>query len=67
MDIALVPFWFYSSSQGRKLTREVFKAKHEVAVHIPQKGRGEILDDFAKEFPGVVVFKKEMEARSFPL
>ena len=64
LDIAMVPFWFYSDPEGRQVVRDVFACRYEVAVHIPLQGRQEILDQFAREHAGVIVFKKEMETRT---
>ena len=65
IDIALVPFWFYSDVSGRQLVSEVFKARHEVAVHIPPKDRQEIATRFRKH-PKVVLYGDQGAETVFP-
>ncbi|MDJ0838201.1 MAG: MBL fold metallo-hydrolase [Acidobacteriota bacterium] len=64
IDIALIPYWFYSDS-GEKVLAEVMTARHEVAVHIPPEALAEVTEKRGKSHPHLVIYGKEGEARRF--
>ncbi len=40
VDVAFVPFWFYSGPAGREIISDFISAKHTIGFHVPAKWRG---------------------------
>lgn len=65
VDVALVPYWFFTSSAGRAILKEYLPAKAHVAMHLPSKGLGEVVAGLAAAHPKVHVFSKSLESERF--
>ena len=65
LDIALVPYWVYLEPSGLQLIKEVYRAKFEVAVHIPNRDRRKIMHSLKQDHPHVILFEKEGSSRKF--
>lgn len=65
IDIALIPYWFLISKEGRGLVKEQFNPKSIVAVHVPPKDADEVIAQLKKDLPDAIVFAKILEERSF--
>jgi L-ascorbate metabolism protein UlaG (beta-lactamase superfamily) len=65
IDIAFLPAWFLTSTEGRLIIRDHIKPKHIIAVHVGP-GEGESLKaQIANEFPKADVFGTMLEKRVF--
>jgi len=65
IDVALVPFWFLSSSEGRRVVDEIIHADHVILCHIPTQDRAPIASAMATERPAVIVPRQGEEPRRF--
>jgi L-ascorbate metabolism protein UlaG (beta-lactamase superfamily) len=65
IDIALIPYWFLISAEGRALVKEQFNAKHIIAVHIPPAEASDVIAQLGKDMPEVVPFTKILEERTY--
>jgi L-ascorbate metabolism protein UlaG (beta-lactamase superfamily) len=65
IDIAFIPLWFLTGSEGQTVIRDHIKPKQIIAVHIsPDEGERTITQ--AKQlFPGAVAFTTMLEKRTF--
>ncbi len=69
IDVAFVPYWFWSSKEGRKIIEQRIHARHLIAVHVP---RDEVVDvrDKLKALEGgtpgrIMVFEKGTDTHTF--
>ncbi len=61
-DVALIPYWMYSSSDGRELRSNYLRARMEIAVHVPPLEVGRVRDKIAKSFPAVRLLSRALES-----
>lgn len=40
VDVAFVPYWFYSGPAGREIISDFISAKHTIGIHVPAKWHG---------------------------
>lgn len=65
IDVAILPFWFLTSDEGRSLVKEQFNPKTIIAVHISPDESESVSAELKKEFPEVIAFTKILEEKSF--
>jgi hypothetical protein len=65
IDIALIPYWFLLTAEGRALVKEQFNPKNIIAVHIPPAEAEDVIKQLKKDLPDAVAFTKILEERSF--
>ncbi len=61
-DVALIPYWMYSSSSGRTLRSKYLRGRTEIAVHVPPLEVREVRKSLAKRFPAVKVPSRSLES-----
>ena len=61
-DVALIPYWVYSSSEGRQLRSKYLRAKTEIAVHVPPLEVGKVREAIAKRFPSVQLLSLALDS-----
>ena len=54
-DVALLPYWAFESGQGRRLIRDVVRARHYVACHVPPEERTAFRERVRAEWPALWV------------
>ena len=65
IDVAILPVWFLTGSEGPALVREHIKPKHIVAVHMPA-GAGEgLVGDIRQIFPAATAFTVLLERKVY--
>ncbi len=65
IDVAILPYWYFGSEQGRELIAEVIRPRVAVAAHIPPQGLDRFEKQAGRDFPEVVFFRKALESRVF--
>ena len=65
IDVALVPYWFYSDGDGRRTLATHLRAKHAIAVHVPPNEVETVKKSLAESDPGVVVLTTPGESKTF--
>ncbi len=65
IDIALVPYWYLTSEQGRTIVREHIRPQHIIAMHIEPEQREEIATEIRAEFPEAILFSRPGDSRQF--
>jgi L-ascorbate metabolism protein UlaG (beta-lactamase superfamily) len=61
-DVALIPYWMYSSSDGRELRSNYLRAKTEIAVHVPPREVKEVREAMAKSYPEVQLLSVALDS-----
>jgi L-ascorbate metabolism protein UlaG (beta-lactamase superfamily) len=61
LDVALVPYWYFLESDGRRLVDEHLRARLVIACHIPAGERAQVAEMLAKSHPHVVVPAEPMQ------
>ena len=65
IDVALIPYWFLMSKEGRGLVKQQFNPKHIIAVHIPPAEAESVIKQLKNDLPEAVAFTKILEERSY--
>lgn len=65
IDVAILPFWFLTSSEGRKVVDSDIQPKHIIAVHVSPNEASDVKQQVATYYPNAVVFTHSMERLSF--
>ena len=65
IDIAFMPAWFLTSSEGKTVIRDHIKPKHIIAVHVGPTEGETLKKQIAKDFPTADVFSTMLEKRHF--
>ncbi|HKP70968.1 MAG TPA: MBL fold metallo-hydrolase [Pyrinomonadaceae bacterium] len=65
IDVALIPYWFLMSKEGRAFVKEQFNPKAIIAVHIPPADAAEVIAQLKTDLPEAVAFTKQLEERSY--
>ena len=65
LDVAIVPYWFTLSREGRKIVRQMFNAKTVVAVHVPPTDQATAMREILGAMPSAVVFTDFGEMLSY--
>jgi L-ascorbate metabolism protein UlaG (beta-lactamase superfamily) len=62
LDVALVPYWYFTERGGRALVEEHLPARHVIACHIPSGERAEIASQLAASYPHVIVPRTPLQS-----
>ncbi len=65
IDVALIPYWFFTSEVGIKILDEEIRAKSVVACHIPAAEKELFIERMKIENPLVRIFAQPMESLVF--
>jgi len=65
IDVAFVPYWFYSSPKGIRALDELIQAQHVVVYHIPTQDKEGFTARLKETNPDTIVFSKPMERKIF--
>lgn len=65
LDVAIVPYWYLLSAEGRALVAASLPAAHTVAAHVPPAELAEVRARLAEVAPQVIVFAKALDSRRF--
>ncbi len=65
VDLALIPSWFISSTEGRAVIDEVIRPKTLVVVHVTPSDVEEVTEATKKHYPDAYVFGVPMEKVGF--
>lgn len=65
IDIALLPFWFLTSSEGQTVVREHIKPRQIIAVHISPSESDKTTTQIKQAFPGAVAFTTMLEKKNY--
>ncbi len=63
IDVALVPYWYLTSEEGRGIVREHIRARHIVAMHIEPEEWEEIATEIRAEFPEAILFARPGDSK----
>lgn len=56
IDVALVPYWYFLSGEGKRVVREQIDARNVFAIHVGiEENVGRDLSQIRREFPGVII------------
>jgi L-ascorbate metabolism protein UlaG (beta-lactamase superfamily) len=65
IDVAFLPVWFLSGSDGPSVVREHINPRHIIAVHMPASGAERAAGQIQQAFPQAVAFTTLLERRSY--
>lgn len=65
IDVAFIPLWFLTGSEGQTIVRDHIKPKHIIAVHISPDESERTLAQVKQAFPGSVAFTTMLEKRTY--
>lgn len=65
IDLALVPYWYLSDQQGKRIVNETIAAKKVVGIHFPKAPSKMAISEIADQFPEAHVFQKVGESVSY--
>ena len=65
IDVAFVPYWFYSNEEGIKAIDEAIKARFVVVYHIPAKEKASFATQLKESNPNAIVFSESLERKIF--
>ncbi len=65
IDIALVPYWFFTSEAGVKIVDELIQPKYTIACHVPLADKELFIERMKTENPHVAVFGSSLESKVF--
>lgn len=65
IDVAFVPYWFFSSEEGVRIIDEQFHANYLIVCHIPLDEQADIVARLHKDNPHVLVFDKPGDKKVF--
>lgn len=65
IDVAFVPYWFYSSEEGIRSIDEAIKARFVVVYHIPTKEKSSFTAQLKESNPNAIVFSESLERKIF--
>lgn len=65
VELALVPFWFHGSKEGRAIVQELLPAKAHVAMHFPKRGHAEVVKSFLENHEGVHAFSEPLQEKTY--
>ncbi len=61
IDIALVPYWYMTSDDGKIILDNELKAKQLIGIHYPKAPSRSALGEIEKQYPKAIVFRKVFE------
>ena len=65
IDVAFLPLWFLTETQGQTIVREHIKPKQIIAVHVSPDESERTIAQVKQAFPGAVVFKTMLEKTAY--
>ncbi|MCG8604679.1 MBL fold metallo-hydrolase [bacterium] len=65
IDVAILPFWFLTSSTGRRIISEFIKPKGLIAVHVSPNDADKTRKQIAEFYPDATVFTTPLERVEF--
>lgn len=65
IDVAFLPIWFLTGTDGPAVVREHIKPKNIVAVHMPASGADRAVAQMKLAFPDAVAFTTLLEKRAY--
>ena len=65
IDVALVPYWYFTHPNGKRFVQQTLHARHVVAVHVPPEEMPQVERILRNRFPDVVLFRESLESRTF--
>lgn len=65
IDIAFVPYWFFTSEEGVKIVDELIRPKYTIACHVPLADKELFIERMKTENPHVAVFGSSLESKIF--
>jgi L-ascorbate metabolism protein UlaG (beta-lactamase superfamily) len=65
IDVAILPYWFLHSEEGRGLVKKQFNPKQIIAVHISPNDAEEVSKTLRKHYSEITVFTKILETKNF--
>lgn len=65
IDVAILPYWYLLTAEGRAAIKKLINPKQIIAVHIQPLEAAEVIDQLKKVDPGVIPFTRALESRGF--
>lgn len=65
IDVAFLPVWFLTGSEGAAVVREHINPRHIVAVHMPASGAASAVRDVKRQFPDAHAFTVLLERKVY--
>lgn len=65
IDIAFIPFWFLTGTNGQTIVRDHIKPKQIIAVHISPDESERTITQIKQLFPGAVAFTTMLEKKTY--
>jgi len=65
IDIAFVPYWYFTSEEGLKIIDEHFNATYLIACHFPMSEKRKLVEQLHEKNPHVLVFEKSGDKKVF--
>lgn len=66
LDVALIPYWYFSSESGRRVLEGDLAARTRIAVHIPAPELDDVRKELGGTHPDVIVFGSQGETLRIP-
>ena len=66
IDLAFLPFWYFTHPIGRRLMGAEFRPAQAFAVHLPLDGADRIATEVQRTFPDVVVLRESLTTHAYP-
>lgn len=65
IDVAFLPIWFLTGTEGPALVREHIRPRHIIAVHMPVAGSERAAEQIRQAFPGAVAFTTLLDRKVY--
>lgn len=65
IDVAIIPYWYLLSENGRELVKKHLNPNHIIAVHISPNGAEKIVEQIRQFYPDAGIFTKISEEKGF--
>jgi L-ascorbate metabolism protein UlaG (beta-lactamase superfamily) len=65
IDVALVPYWYFSNEQSQRVLLEQIRPRHVLTFHIPEREKQKFTAAMKESFPDVGIFQEPLEQRIF--
>ena len=65
LDIALIPYWFFTEAAGEEALEKHLRARYRIAVHIPLKEIDAVVAELQETYPQVHVFTEPLQFQRY--
>ena len=65
IDVAILPYWYLLTADGRAAVKKLINPKQIIAVHIQPLEAEQVIERLKKVDPGIIPYTRPLESRSF--